>query len=153
MTLNNHSGQKTLPLTIGDKKFEWSEQYITGLQLKELGQLPLDSEILLAIKRPWEDEIINDNTRVDLAREGIEHFIVKPPHGNISVEIRINDKPHEIKRGKYLVSELRKIGNVPPTHTFAELVDGKLVELKNEEEVLIKGCEQFFSYVCDGSSS
>jgi hypothetical protein len=153
MSENLNSVEKILPLIIAEKKYEWSEQYITGEQIKKLAQLPQDAKILLAIKRPWDDEIIEDDTRVDLAREGVEHFIVKPPHQDFLVEIKINDQPHEIKRGKHSVERLREIGHVPPTHLFAELVDQKLVELASDADVLIKGCEQFFSYTREGCSS
>jgi hypothetical protein len=153
MLESSNSVEKTLPLIIAEKKYEWSEQYITGLQIKKLAHLPLDSKILLAIKRPWDDEMIEDDTSVDLAREGVEHFIVKSPHEDFLVEIHINDQPHKIKRGKHSVAQLREIGHVPPTHLFAELVDEKLVELKSDTVILIKGCEQFFSYTPEGCSS
>ncbi|WGQ11868.1 multiubiquitin domain-containing protein [Pedobacter gandavensis] len=66
-----------LLLTINDKKYKWYEQYITGKQLKELAQISLEDVLYLSIKKPWKDELIDNETSVDLARPGIEHFFSK----------------------------------------------------------------------------
>ena len=62
---------------IEGKTFKTTEQYITGAQLKEQGGIPLDIELYLAIRKPFEDELIENNTRVNLARPEIEQFFVK----------------------------------------------------------------------------
>lgn len=66
-----------LHLKIEGKEYEWSDQFITGAQLKQLADLPANSAIYLTLKDPWADELIEDKTRVDLARPGIEQFRVK----------------------------------------------------------------------------
>lgn len=66
-----------LTVTIDGKKYEWNEQYITGEQIKKLAGLSEDSELFLKIKKPWEDESVTNETRINLARPGIEHFYVK----------------------------------------------------------------------------
>jgi hypothetical protein len=145
--------KQKLKFILRDKEYEWYKQFITGAQLRKLGDVSEREEIYLAIARPWDDEVIQDDTLVDLARPGIERFIVRKNGGAIQVEIKINDKPYEVKRGRYTVSELKKIGNVPPADELEELIDGKLVPLDDQATVLIKGCEQFFSHKRDGSSS
>lgn len=52
-------------------------QYITGQELKDLFGIPHTTELYLAIKLPYEDELIENGTRVNLARPGIEQFFVK----------------------------------------------------------------------------
>lgn len=151
---NGHSDHgHVLHLFIEGKQYEWHQQYITGAEIRKLGKVPPDSKILLAIKRPWEDEIIEDDTKVDLARPGIEHFYIRKPGEDVMVDIFINDKKYEIKRGKYPVSQLKIIGGVPQVDELEELIDGKLTPLKDDATVLIKGCEQFFSHKRDGTSS
>lgn len=140
-------------LIIEGKHYQWHQQYITGAEIRKLGKVPGDSEILLAIKRPSEDEIIGDNTTVDLARPGIEQFNVRNPGEGVLVNISINDKPYKVKRGKYTVSQLKTIGNVPQADELEELIEGKLTPLKNDANVLIKGGEEFFSHKRDGTSS
>jgi hypothetical protein len=76
----HNQGSHELRITINGTHYEWKEQYITGSQIRQLGQIQADDEIFLSIKKPWEDELIKDETRVDLARPGIEHFFSKPKH-------------------------------------------------------------------------
>lgn len=75
--LNQENDKKTLQLTINDKKYEWHQEYITGAEIRKLGSIPVDDEIFLAIKKPWEDELITNDNRVNLARPEIEHFYSK----------------------------------------------------------------------------
>ncbi|MBL7738451.1 MAG: multiubiquitin domain-containing protein [Chitinophagaceae bacterium] len=69
--------KKKLQLTINKKPFAWDRQFITGKQIRELGKIDADDEIYLDIKGPHQDELIADDTRVDLARPGTEYFISK----------------------------------------------------------------------------
>ncbi len=61
--MNNKSeehGKPVLNLLINCKNFEWHEEYITGSEIRKLGNIPAEDEIFLAIKKPWEDEPIPD---------------------------------------------------------------------------------------------
>ena len=140
-------------LTINRKQFEWTEQYITGAEVRKLGGIPHEDEIFLAIKRPWEDEHISDEIKVDLAREGIEHFFSKKHDDQHLVKIHVNDVEREVSRGKHTVAEIKTVGKVPLTDLLDELIDGKLIPLVDDASVLIKGDEQFFSRVRGGISS
>lgn len=149
----HHEHGRPLPLFIEDTNYEWPHQYITGAEIKKLGKLPADSKLILAIQRPWDDEVIEDDTKVNLAREGIERFYVRKPHEHVLVHITINNKKYEVKRGKHTVAELKKIGGVPAGDVLEEVINGKLTPLPNDGTVLIKGCEEFFSHKPDGTSS
>lgn len=74
-----------LLLTINGTRYKWYEQYITGKQLKEVANISLDDEIYLSITKPWNDELIKNETIVDLARPEIEHFYSK----EVTVEVKI----------------------------------------------------------------
>jgi len=69
-----------LQLTINGRKFDWHEEYITGKQVKELGHTGDEHPLFLVIEAPWENELILDTTKVNLARPGIEAFISKAKH-------------------------------------------------------------------------
>lgn len=142
-----------LLLIIEGKEYKWNNQYISGAEIKNLGNLQADCKILLAIARPWEDEVIENETEVDLARPGIENFHIYKPEEGVVVIIHINDVEYKVKRGKYSVADLKKIAKVPNIDELDELINKKLTPLKEDQIVLIKGCEQFFSHVRDGSSS
>ncbi|MGC4101105.1 multiubiquitin domain-containing protein [Ferruginibacter sp.] len=143
------SRHPTFKLTIDGKDYKWTK-FITGKELRKLGDIPPDSLVFLKVQ--GKDEEIADNEKVDLARIGIEHFYSKHKQPKL-VEIKINNKGYEVKPGIYTVAELKKQGNIPATHELEQLVDGKLVPLADDAKVEIKGCEQFFSHVRDGASS
>lgn len=78
--LNKDLKNKALLFTVNGKEYKWNKQYITGKEIREIagaGECSSESKLYLAIKRPWEDELIEDDTRVDLARPAIEHFYFK----------------------------------------------------------------------------
>ena len=142
-----------LHLTINEKRYDLHQQYITGKEVRELGNIPDEEEIFLAIKRPWEDELVKDNNTVDLARPGLEHFFSKKHNEEKLVSIHVNNIERKISRGKHAVSEIKNVGEVPASHELEEVIGGKLSPLDDTAIVLIKGSEQFFSHVRDGSSS
>lgn len=148
-----HLHGKTLELIINGKKYEWEGQYILGAEVRKLGQIPKELKLFLDIERPWEDEVISDETNVNLARPGIEQFFSQRPEEPRLVEIFINDKPYKIVRGKHTVAEIKKLGGIPLAHDLEEIIDGKLTPLADDASVLIKGCEKFHSHPKDGSSS
>ena len=145
-TVNRHP---TFKLTIDEKHYKWTK-FITGKELRKLGDIPPD--FLIFLKVQGSDEEILDKDKVNLARIGIEHFYSKPKQPKV-VEIKINNNEHKIKPGVHTVTELKQLANVPAAHELEQLIDGKLVPLADNAKVEIKGCEQFFSHVRDGASS
>ena len=145
--------KKKLELTIDEKKFNWYSQYITGVEIKHLAGISSETELFLAITRPWEDELIKEDTIVDLARPGIEHFFSKKCNEEQFVIIYVKDIERKITRGKHTVAEIKKVGQVPIEYDLEEVIDGKLTPLDDNGTVLIKGREQFFCHPKDGSSS
>ena len=82
--LSNHNvaapaGQKPpfLEFVIEGQTLQSFQQYITGQELKQKAGIPLDTDLYLSIVQPWTDELIENHTKVDLARPGLEYFYVK----------------------------------------------------------------------------
>jgi Multiubiquitin len=92
-TQNKEQGKKILHLTINGKEYEWHEEYITGAEIRKLGNIPAEDEIFLAIKKPWEDEPIPDDKQVNLARPEIEHFYSKDRDFKITLIVNGRSKP------------------------------------------------------------
>jgi hypothetical protein len=150
---DHRHGKPLLELTINSKKHEWKEQYILGSQVRKLGNIPHDDKIFLDIEKPWDDELIEDSTNVNLARPGIEQFFSLKNQDIRLVNIKINDVEKKISRGRHTVVEIKKLGDVPLAHELEELINGQLIPLPDDGKVLIKGGEIFFSHPKDGSSS
>lgn len=97
-----------LIFAINGEQFEWLEQFIIGAELKNLAKLSPDVELYLSIQDPWDDELISNETRVNLARPEIEHFYSKQ-----KLKYSINGQHFESVR-QYVKGEfLRKQGNIP----------------------------------------
>ena len=97
----------TLKLIIEGKGFDWKEQYIFGKQVRELGGARMDSLIFLAIAKPWEDEQIGDEDKVDLARPGIEQFYFKPV-----LLLTINGKEYKWYSQYITGEEIKKLAGI-----------------------------------------
>lgn len=102
---SENSPRRGLKITINNKEYEWPEQYITGRDVRKIAKIPPDEELYLAIKKPWEDERIEDDTRVDLARPGIEHFFSKKP----AVILIVNGKEKQWHQEKISFDEVVKL--------------------------------------------
>ena len=89
---NEGHASHVLNFQINGKHYQWHEQYITGAQLRQLGKIKKDDDIFLVIKKPWEDELISDDTRVNLARPEIEHFVSKEKPVKVIVVVNGREK-------------------------------------------------------------
>lgn len=69
--------KQKLKYSIDGKNFETDKQYIKGSQIRKQGNIADDFQIFLDNKQPWEDDLIEDNEIVDLARQGKEKFYSK----------------------------------------------------------------------------
>lgn len=86
-------GKNTLLLTVNETRHEWHQEYITGAEIRRLGNIPSGDEIFLAIKNPWKDELIKDDEQVNLARPGVEHFYSKDQHFKVVLTVNLREKP------------------------------------------------------------
>jgi hypothetical protein len=69
--------KQKLKYSIDGKNFETDKQYIKGSQIRRQGNIAADFQIYLDNKQPWEDDLIEDDEIVDLARPSKEKFYSK----------------------------------------------------------------------------
>lgn len=92
---------------IEGKTFKTTEQYITGAELKKQGGIPLEIELYLAVKKPFKHELIENETRVNLARPDIEQFFTMK-----HLHFFINDSEYISYKQWISGEELREKGNI-----------------------------------------
>ena len=68
---------KNLFFKINNQNYSWPKQYITGAEVKELGSIPNEELLFLEIKKPWEDELVENHEEVDLAEKELNVSIQK----------------------------------------------------------------------------
>lgn len=101
-------GSHQLEFKIENQVFKTDQQYWTGAELKAKASIPLETELYLSIRKPFEDELIENGTRVNLARPEMEYFFVKR-----KLPYTIN-KVGFISYKQYIRgSQLRQQGNIP----------------------------------------
>ena len=77
-----------LKFVVEGKEYQTCNQYITGAELKQIAGIPSDTELFLSISKPYEDELIENEKTVNLARPETEYFFVKK-----KLHFTINDTP------------------------------------------------------------
>lgn len=69
------------------------------------------------------------------------------------VTVTVDTKPHTVRKGRYIVSDFKRLVGVDPSYQLDEVVNGQFVELKDTEKVSIRGKEVFVSHVRGGAAS
>ena len=96
--------KRKLHFTINEIPFTWYKQYIRGVQIRELGNIPIGDELYLKLPGDWQDDFIEDDEIVDLARPGTEHFVSKPKP--VDFIIIVNGREKEWKKQQISFEEV-----------------------------------------------
>lgn len=95
LKLDDKDRRPKLKFTVNGHSYEWSKQYITGNEIREIAQIDPKQELFLSIRGPWTDEEIFGDTRVNLARPEIEHFYSKDKDRQTIIIVNGKEKPWE----------------------------------------------------------
>jgi len=136
---------KVLHLMINENNYKWEQQYITGAQVRQLGNIPHSDKLFLAIKRPWEDELISDETKIDLARPGIEKFFSSHVDDFKPITIIVNGRPKEWSERKISYEQFVKLAfpNAVENEATVYTVTYTNGPKQNEEGSMVKGDKVF----------
>ncbi|UPZ17983.1 multiubiquitin domain-containing protein [Flavobacterium humidisoli] len=102
-----NAGKPALNFVVNKKSYEWFDQYITGEQIRKIAGIKSDDKLYLQITEPWEDELIFEDTRVNLARQGIEDFYTAEKL-KFTVNGKLFDWPEQFINGK----QIREIAGI-----------------------------------------
>lgn len=75
------------------------------------------------------------------------------PEPGPNVKIVIDNKEFTVHRGNASVAELKQLAGISPAFELEQIVDGKLVPLRDDAPVVLKGGERFVSHPRAGSAS
>ena len=104
---NENAGKPVLKLVVNKENYEWLEQYITGEQIRKIADIKSNNKLYLRIAEPWEDELIFKDTRVNLAREGIEDFYTSE-NLKFTVDGKLYEWPEQFITG----SQIREVAGI-----------------------------------------
>lgn len=133
-----------LKFVIEGKQYETFDQYKTGAELKQIANIPLDTELYLSIGKPYKDELIENESRVNLARPETEYFFVKK-----KLPFSINGKSYVWYRQHISGAEIREVGEVSAEDDlFLDIKEGWEDDFITDDEIVDlarPGKEKFFS--------
>jgi hypothetical protein len=134
----HNNEEHVLNLKINDEHYEWRQQFITGAEIRKLGNISHEDEIFLKIKKPWEDELVTDETNVDLARPGIEQFFSKM---KFPISIIVNGTPKDWSEEKISYEQVVKLAfdNYVENARTAYTVTYDKGPRQNPEGTMVKG--------------
>lgn len=142
--IHPHNPKKPLTFVIEGKDYETFDQYKTGAELKQLAGIPLGTELFLSVSKPYQDELIENEKQVNLARPETEYFFVKK-----KLQFFINGKPFTWYKQYIRGIQIRELGNIPAEDIIFldlkegwqddEIIDDEIVDLARP------GKEKFFS--------
>lgn len=141
---HSHNPKKPLKFVIEGKEYETYDQFKTGAELKQLAGMPLDTELFLSISKPYQDELIENEKQVNLARPETEYFFVKE-----KLQFSINGKSFTWYKQYIRGFQIRELGNIPPEDDiFLDIKGGWQDDQILDDEVVDlarPGKEKFFS--------
>lgn len=149
--MNVHDGapdtqKEKIPLkfVIEGKEYETCEQYLTGAELKQLAGIPLETELFLSISKPYNDELIENDTRVNIARPETEYFFVKK-----KLHFTINGVPFVWYKQYIRGVQIRELGGISPNdELYLDIPDGWNDDFIEDDEIVDlarPGAEHFIS--------
>ncbi len=105
--IENSGKESTLKLVVNKKNYDWYHEYITGAEIRKIAGISNDSKIYLKIVDPWDDELILDDTKVNLARPGIEDFYTTE-----KLKFTVNEKSFEWADQFITGKQIREIAGI-----------------------------------------
>ncbi|OMP80148.1 multiubiquitin domain-containing protein [[Flexibacter] sp. ATCC 35208] len=139
-----HHPKEPLHFKIEGKGYQTSDQYKTGAELKQMAGIPLDTELYLSVSKPYEDELIENDKSVNLARPEVEEFIVKR-----KLHFYINGQLFTSYEQYITGAQIRELGNIPADHElYLDIQDGWQDDLITDDEIVDlarEGKERFVS--------
>lgn len=133
-----------LKFIIEGEEFETFDQYKTGAELKGLKNIPLETELYLSVAKPYNDELIENDKSVNLARPDTEYFFVKK-----KLQFTINKESFIWYKQFIRGIQVRELGKINPNDDlYLDLPEGYEDDFITDDEIVDlarPGRENFFS--------
>ena len=118
-------------------------EFITRKQLIKLGGLDPEDDIYLKIAPPGKDELITDQSRINLAQKGIEHFVSRKVDKIVTLIINGTPKQWDKKEITFKDVIILAYGNYIDRPTMVYTVAYEDGPKQNPEGSLLKGHKVF----------
>ena len=134
--------EKKFKLSIDNILIEVLEQFLSGLKIKELAKVPKEYDLFLVVPG-FEDELIGDETQVNLARPGVERFVSR--HHGAGVTIIVNGIPYSHSQPATSITYEQVVEYAFPNAQFNSTVGYTVTYCggpsRNPEGILVRGAK------------
>lgn len=137
--------KQKLMYSIDGKNFETDKQYIKGSQIRRQGNIAADFQIYLDNKQPWEDDLIEDDEIVDLARPGKEKFYSKKEVTEYNIIVNGREKQWYEKTISFMQVVELAFGNYQEDPNSVYTVTYAKGSHQNPEGSMVKGDEVYIT--------
>lgn len=135
--------RKHLRFTINGEHFKWASQFITGTELRNLAKLGAKDEIFLDVKGSYEEQLITDDVKVDLARPGVEHFFSQENEKHVTLIVNGSPKTWDKRKIKFEDVIILAYGTYVDKPTMVYTVAYEDGPKQNPEGSMVKGSQVF----------
>lgn len=139
MEENSISANKVYGLMIDHKPYNWGHQFIKGIEVRQLGSIPNDFKIYLKVNGPGEDELIENETVVDLGKSGREQFYSQVSHHQITLMVNGKEKSWNEPTITFVQVVILAFGNYVENDNVIYTVTYAKGPVVNLEGTMVKG--------------
>jgi hypothetical protein len=137
-------GSNTLSFIVEDRTYVTGQQILFGHEIKKVAGIPLDTKLFLQNRKPWVDNLIENDEEVDLAREGLEYFFIEK-----DFQLKVNEAVFHWKQRYITGKQVIKLANLEDDDLlFFKTVDNRIDQLIGEDDkvdLLEPGIEKFYT--------
>lgn len=139
----NEKNEKNFKIRINQSQYEWPNSIITGLQVRQLGNIPDSDDVFLKVNGPAGDQLLQNDDRVDLTAPGNEHFYSQ--ESKKAVDLIVNGRIKRWEKNKISFEEviILAFGNYVNAATMVYTVAYEDGPKQNPEGTMVKGSEVF----------
>lgn len=126
-------------IRVGGMYFIFDHHLVTGREiLEKSGNVPVECHTLYQKFRDCDFEKIDLNEKVDLAKPGIEHFVVKPPE---VFYYTVDAEPETTDQKQLSPNQILELAGITPVNDYYLVqikADGTQISYKDNPDTLIK---------------
>ena len=126
-------GPKGYRFKVDGQHFESKNQFVSGLELRQLAGLTAETELYVDVPHGWQDHFVSCDDQVDLGNPGTEKFVTLRK----KTVIFVNGTPYEYKKEKvtyeYDKKFIKKTSKYRNKKDYEKAVKKELKEQKQEE--------------------
>ena len=135
-------GNRTYHFKVDGLNYSTKQQFVTGLEIRQLAGLTADAELYVDMPHGWQDHFISCEDHIDLGKPGVEKFITLRK----KIVIFVNGTPYDYNKEKVSFEKIVEFAHVPAQGSAGYIVKYSNGPRQNPRGLMSPGTEV---YVCN----